>query len=357
MTLLSLVVVSYRSAALAREAIAGFRSGAEAAGEPAEVVVVENSGEAEAFRAVADLTLDPGRNLGFAGGLNAGIAAARGDLLFLANPDLVFRPGSIAALAAAVRGGREPVAAGPSFFLDDAMTIHAPPAEEPHPFDLLRRRISMNPRASDRPFRRRLRRALAAADAAARGEVRRAPALSGALVATTRGTLERVGPFDDAYPLYYEENDWQRRLRAAGGTLLTVGSARVVHRFGRSTRQEPRSAAWFAESERRYFGRHFGERGRRGLDALAAVSPWPKPAPEFLGAAALGWPARGAVGVAISTLPWFSPFAWAPLPEGSSSWRPPAGFVEGLGGPCYARAVDPATAEVLAEATLSTPLA
>lgn len=351
--MISLVVVSYRSSALAREAIAGFRSGAEAAREPAEVVVVENSGEAEAFRGVADLTLDPGRNLGFAGGLNAGIAAARGNLLFLANPDVVFHPGAVAALAAVVRGGREPVAAGPAFFLDDAMTIHSPAAEEPHPFDLARRRISMNPATAERPFRRRLRRALAAADATARGEVRRAPALSGALVATTRGTLELVGPFDDGYPLYYEENDWQRRLRAAGGTLLTAGSARIVHRFGRSTRQEPRSAAWFAESERRYFARHFGERGSRGLDSLAAVSPWTKPAPAPLGTGALTWTARGAVGVAISTLPWFSPLAWAPLPKGSSSWRPPAGFVEGLGGPCYARAVDPATAEVLFEATLS----
>ena len=348
--MISLVIVSYRSAALAREAIAGFRSDAEAAREPAEVVVVENSGEAEAFRGVADLTLDPGRNLGFAGGLNAGIAAARGDLLFLANPDLVFRPGSVAALAAAMHANREPLAAGPAFFLDDAMTIHAPPAEEPHPFDLARRRLSMNPATAERPFRRRLRRALAAADATARGgEVRRASALSGALVATTRGTLERVGPFDDGYPLYYEENDWQRRLRAAGGTLLRAGSARVVHRFGRSARQEPRSAAWFAESERRYFERHFGEVGRLGLDALASVSPWPKPASPPLGAEALEWAARGAVGVAISTLPWFSPFAWAPLPEGSVSWRPPAGFVEGLGVPCYARAVDPATAEVLSE--------
>jgi N-acetylglucosaminyl-diphospho-decaprenol L-rhamnosyltransferase len=350
---ISLVVVSYRSAALAHETIAGFRSDAEAAREPAEVVVVENSGDAEAFRGVADLTLDPGRNLGFAGGLNGGVAASRGDLLFLANPDLVFRPGSVAALATAVRGGREPLAAGPAFFLDDAMTIHTPPAEEPHPFDLVRRRISMNPATADRPFRRCLRRALAAANSTARGEVRRAPALSGALVATTRGTLERVGPFDDGYPLYYEENDWQRRLRAAGGTLLRAGSARVVHRFGRSTRQEPRSAAWFAESERRYFARHFGERGLRELDALASVPPWPKPAPVPLGAGALEWAARGAVGVAISTLPWFSPFAWAPLPEGSASWRPPAGFVEGLGGPCYARAVDPATGRVLAEGALS----
>jgi hypothetical protein len=314
--------------------------------------VVENSGEAAAFSGVADVTLDLGRNLGFAGGLNAGIAAARGDVLFLANPDLVFRPGSVAALAAAVRGARGPVAAGAAFFLDDAMTIQAPPAEEPHPFDLVRRRISMNPATAERPFRRRLRRALAAADAVARGEIRRAPALSGALVATARRTLQSVGSFDEGYALYYEENDWQRRLRALGGVLLHVGAARVVHRFGRSARQEPRSAAWFAESERRYFARHFGERGRKGLEALAASPPWPKATPAPLETGALEWAARRSVGIAISTLPWFSPFAWVPLHEGASSWRPPVGFVEGLDAPCYARAVDPVTLEILAEGAL-----
>jgi len=349
---ISLVVVSYRSAALAREAIASFRGDAAAAGEAAEVVVVENSGEAGAFRGVADVVLDPGRNLGFAGGLNAGISAARGDLLFLANPDLVFRPGSVAALAAAVRGAPGPVAAGPAFFLDDGMTIQGPPAEEPHPFDLVRRRISMDPAASGRPFRRRLRRVLAAADAIARGETRSAPALSGALVATARGTLGTVGPFDEGYPLYYEENDWQRRLRLAGGALLTVAASRVVHRFGRSTSRESRSAAWFAESERRYFARHFGERGSRGLAALSAVPPWTQAAPAPLGARALEWAARGAAGIAISPLPWFSPFAWAPLPDGASSWRPPAGFAEELGVTLYVRAVDPSAGEILGEATI-----
>ncbi len=356
MRLISAVVVSYRSAGLAARAIESLGADAAASGLALETIAVVNSGDKEealSLERAADRVVDPGRNLGFAGGLNAGLAVARGEVLFLANPDLVFAPGSVAALAGAARKAGDMGAAGPAFFADDAMAIHLPPAEEPHPFDLARRGLSTDPATSERPFRRRLRRVLRAVGETERGETAKAEALSGALVVTTRRTLDRVGPFDEGYALYYEENDWQRRLRALGGTLLRVGASRVIHRYARSTRQEPRAAAWFAESERRFFTAHFGEWGAAGLDALAAAPPWRKPAPPPLGTEALEWDARGATGIALSPLPWFSPFAWIPLPAGAGSWRPPSGFAEGLGVPCYVRAVSQATGRVLAEGTLS----
>jgi N-acetylglucosaminyl-diphospho-decaprenol L-rhamnosyltransferase len=353
---ISFVVVSYRSAALARKAIESFRLSARKAGELTEVVAVENSAraaEAAALASVADRTLSPGRNLGFAGGLNAGLEVARGDVLFLSNPDLVFAPGSVAPLAAAVREESGLAAAGPAFFLDEAMTIHLPPAEEPHPFDLVRRRLSMDPATTERAFRRRLRRVLRMVRETERGETARTESLSGALVVTTRRTIQSVGLFDEGYPLYYEENDWQRRLRAAGGILLRLGASRVIHRYGQSSRQEPRASGWFAESERRYFTRHFGARGTAVLETLAAAPPWRKPAPPPLEEGALRWVGRGKAGVALSPFPWFSPFAWVSLPAGASTWRPPAGLTEDLVGPCYARVLDPATGRVLAEATVS----
>jgi N-acetylglucosaminyl-diphospho-decaprenol L-rhamnosyltransferase len=352
---ISAVLVSYRSASLARVAIDSFRRDAARAGESAEIVVVENSAdpaEADLLAAVADRMVAPGRNLGFAGGLNAGLSVARGDPVFLANPDLVLSPGSVGALSQAVRSGGL-VASGPAFFADDGMTIHLPPAEEPHPFDLCRRRLSMDPATCGGPFRRRLRRVLDAVEKTERGETVRAEALSGALVVTTRETLDRVGPFDDGFALYFEENDWQRRLRTAGGTLLRVGAARVVHRYAQSTRRESRAAGWFAESERRYFLRHFGTRGIEALGRLAGTPPWRNPPPQPSQDGTLRWLARDSVGVALSPFPWFSPFAWVALAAGSVSWTPPADFIESLGGPCFARAVDSARGEILAEAALS----
>jgi GT2 family glycosyltransferase len=343
MPLISAVIVSWKSAALARAAIESLREDANASGLSLETIAVVNSGdplEVEELAAYADRVVDPGRNLGYAGGLNAGVRAGRGAVCVLANPDLVVRAGALAALVTEARGGL--AAAGPAFFLDEEGTIHLPPSEEPHPLSVMRGRLSGMPSA----FRRQLRRGLRAAGEAARGETRSVSALSGALVAVSRETLERVGDFDEGYALYYEENDWQRRLRNSGGRLVRVGAAHVVHRYNQSARLEPRAAAWFEASERRYFGTHFGARGLRALEGRPArPSADAAPAPLAGGVLRLAAPAI----VALSPLADFASFAVVPR-SAAGAWRPPDDVLSGFGGATwYARAVDPATLEVLSE--------
>jgi GT2 family glycosyltransferase len=348
MPVISVVVVSYRSGALAARAFESLRQDAAGSGLSLETIAVVNSldaGEARALESAADRVLVPGRNLGYAGGLNAGLASASGEVLVLSNPDILVRPGALLALAGAARSG--PVAAGPAFFLDEGETIHMPPAGEPHPFALARRRLAGAPAA----FRRALRRAVAAAEEATRGETRSVRALSGALMAVSRGTLERAGAFDEGYALYFEENDWQRRLRTLGGTLLRVGAARVVHAYNRSARLEPRAAAWFAASERRYFTTYFGARGAAALDSLASGAPAP-PTPAPLADGVLRFTAPAAA-IALSPLADFGSFAFIPRAEGGA-WRPPDDVRAGFGNATWcARAIDPVTGRVLAEGALS----
>ena len=350
--MISLVLVSYRSAPLAERAAATFREDARAAGEPAEVVAVVNSGdpdEACLLAATCDRVVDPGTNLGYAGGLNAGIAAARGDLLVLSNPDVAFLPGSVGALAAAARRGVD-VIAGPAFFWDDAATLLLPPMEMPSPVEVLRRVLSRDETRGGRAFRRAARRALVLEGAVRRGEEVAADSLSGAVMVATRSTVGRLGPLDERYRLYYEENDWQRRLLARGGRLVAAGGARVVHRYAQSSRREPRADGWFRESERLYFETHFGAAGRRVLDRTAertAVSP-PLPAP----ASALEWAGRSVL-VAVSPVPWFRPFILARPAAGASSFVLPAEIAGAHAGtPWFARAFDAATFATLSEARL-----
>jgi len=350
--MISAVVVSYRSQSLAARALESLRVDAAETGLALETIAVVNSADPEEARALAsaaDRVVIPGRNLGFAGGLNAGLEVARGEILVLANPDVVVRAGTLAALAAEARGTL--VAAGPTLFLDERETLHLPPAEEPHPFELARRRLAG---AGAGAVFRRFGRARRAAEGAERRETRPATALSGAFVAVSRRTLERIGTFDEGYALYFEENDWQRRLRRAGGRLARVGEARVVHRYNQSARLEPLAASWFAASERRYFETHFPARGPRALEVLAAAASARAAGTSALAPLANGVLSFGATSAAVALSPVsdFGAFA-LDLHASGGSWQPPEDVRRGFGGASwYARAVDLDTLEIVAEGVL-----
>lgn len=348
----SAVLVSYRSGALAARAVASFRAESARAGLTGEAVVVVNSddpGEAAALGEVADRVVVPGANLGYAGGLNAGVAAARGEVLLLSNPDVAFLPGSVAALVAAAKEGGFAVA-GPALVWDEAARLLLPPAEEPRPAALLRRALAGRPGAAARLFRRELRRALVQEALVRAARTAEASGLSGALMAVTRATFERAGSFDERYPLYYEENDWQHRVRRAGGRLLFVGGAQVVHRHAQSARKEPQAESWFRESERRYFETHFGEAGRRALERAAAVAVVPEPAE----ADGVEWEPGREVLVAVSPFPGLLPFVLCRPEAGETSFSLPEEIRRDHGGAAwFARVVDAGTFDTVAEAKLA----
>jgi N-acetylglucosaminyl-diphospho-decaprenol L-rhamnosyltransferase len=346
----SAVIVCYRSGGFTKRAIASLRKAAQDSGKACEVVCVVNSGdgeEADALRPIADRVLVPSRNLGFAGGLNVGVEAAGGDPVLLSNPDVVYLPGSVDALVAA-SPVEEAVASGPSLWADEGATLIYPWGEEPHPRELARRRLSRTAAGQEGVFQRSLRRSLRSLSQFGRGETVAVRSLRGVAVLSTRRALRVAGPFDEGYPLYYEENDWQWRLLRLGGRLAWASASRVVHRHGRSARLEARSREWFAASERRYFAAHFGARGSAALDALAAAGP-PDPVPSGRAAREGEVPLSGdAAFVALSPDPTMVPFLLAEVDGRRGTWQVPADFSRGLEGEeWYARTIR-------AEALLST---
>src|SRR3954468_14220686 len=90
MTSISLLVINYRSAHLAPGAI---RTARASSSVPLQVIVVDNScqsEEAESLRPIADVMIAAPRNLGYAGGINAGRRACDGDVIVVSNPDVRF---------------------------------------------------------------------------------------------------------------------------------------------------------------------------------------------------------------------------------------------------------------------------
>jgi GT2 family glycosyltransferase len=216
--------------------------------------------------------IDPGTNLGYAGGVNLGVARSSAEMVVLMNPDVLVLPGCLAALAEALQSGA--AVAGPRFFWDAGQRMLLPPAEPRTRRDELLAVLAKRGPGWALRARRRWRRH------ARRHWLAQRPlpshALSGSLLALRRSAWERVGPFDERFRLYFEETDWLERARRQGLTAWYVPAARAVHLHDQSAMREPRSRQWFEESARRFRELHYGAWFAgliEGLDGRLPKSP------------------------------------------------------------------------------------
>jgi GT2 family glycosyltransferase len=356
--LLSAVVVNYRSAALAASCVASLRREAAADGVPLEVVVVDNSADPEERQLLGALDgaryLPLEENAGYAGGLARGAAAAAGDVLLLANPDLLLTHGALAPLLAALERP-DAGAAGPRFTWDEEGRWLLPPLFVPTPGGEVAKILARSRLGFRGPLHRAWRAvALPQWEASVTTNV---PALVGALVAVPRRTWEEVGPFDARYPLYYEDTDWFARLARAGRKAYLVPGARVVHLHGQSTGRASESAlASFLASERRYFDLHFSAPGRALRAAAAALLPAaPFPGlPDRAPPVRLEWRARGRVLAELTTVPEGVPAAGR-FVEGSTLELSAADWERLPCGPVFLRVSERDSGRIVAETAFRKP--
>jgi GT2 family glycosyltransferase len=189
----------YLAAAL--ESVAG-----QASRHDAEIVVIEDDpADAETERLAAShgaRYVALGRPRGLNVARNAAVDAAAGELLCFLDDDVAAWPEWLAALLAAAAGHPEHEAfGGPIRARLEGTNLHAC-GREPLPVTTL----DLGPADRD------------------------AELVWGANLALRRSALARVGPFDAARSGPGDEEEWERRLRAAGGRILYVAAAGVDHR-------------------------------------------------------------------------------------------------------------------------------
>ncbi|HUR81675.1 MAG TPA: glycosyltransferase [Thermoanaerobaculia bacterium] len=251
--MISLLVVNYRSAALAAEAVRSARSSTNA-----QVVIVDNScdaSEAAALRDLADVLIVSQTNRGYAGAINDGRRACTGDVIVISNPDVIFAPRAIELLAAAL--GAKTAVAGPALYWDDAHQWHLPPG------DLLTAREKIDQVLASRSAKwrqqrdeRRFRKRVAFWSVTETTPVRM---LSGAVMAVRAADFDALGGFDERFPLYFEETDFLRRVSEHRKRIAYVPAAKVRHIYNQSASHDSgAAAARYAESEWKYLEKWCG---------------------------------------------------------------------------------------------------
>jgi GT2 family glycosyltransferase len=264
---LAIVLVHYHTARLAVAAYKALEADLRTSDLEADWILVDNGSSEEDREILASLNvrrLEPGANLGYAGGANLGVRATDAEAVFLMNPDVEVLPGCTLALLDVLATGV--AAAGPRFYWDAGRRFLLPPTECQTRHDELQRlaaeRGEFWERRARRSWRRHARRFWTARESF------RCYELSGALLAFRRDAWEEVGGFDEGYALYFEETDFLERLRRRGQEAVFVPRAEAVHLYAQSTIAEPRAAGWFVESHRRFRRRFYGKAFTAVLELL-----------------------------------------------------------------------------------------
>jgi glycosyltransferase involved in cell wall biosynthesis/GT2 family glycosyltransferase len=245
------VVVAYGAPHLLRQALAPLVG-------KFPLTVVDNSSLPE-IREITELAggryLDPGRNGGFAAGVNHALAhrQAPGADVLLLNPDAVVSPDDVAVLQRALHAGPRIASVGPAQ-VDQVGT----PARVVWPYP--------SPVATW-------------IEAVGLARFRRTPParsfVVGSVLMLRADALTDVGGLDERFFLYAEETDWAYRANRRGWRHVAVPAARAVHVGGATSTDPARREVHFHASLERFLRKHHGALGwqvaRAGAIAGAAT--------------------------------------------------------------------------------------
>lgn len=275
------VIVSYRSANLAVQAIRSLEGERSSPDIRIRLVVVDNDSgdycdiadaiDRNAWSSWVTLVKAP-RNGGFAYGNNLGLrtayAGAAPNYIYLLNPDAEIRPGAVSVLAkfleenpdAGIAGSRIVNMDGSDWsiaFRFPGMISEFEGGLEVGVITRLLRRYTVARKMGRTP--------------------QQVGWICGASMMIRPAVVERVGGFDENYFLYFEETDFCLRAKREGFSTWYVPESQVMHIRGQSTRVTDLSIGpkrfptyWF-ESRRRFFVRTYGFWRSIAIDVMAIV--------------------------------------------------------------------------------------
>jgi GT2 family glycosyltransferase len=220
--LASVIIVNYNGCRFLADCLRSV--GDQELGEPFEVILVDNASTdgsvdfvKQEFPDVRLVLAD--KNLGFAGGNNLGMRAARGRHIVLLNNDTQVRAGWLQALVTAAE--QNPAAgaiAAKLLFVDPPNTIQNAGSL-----------LLSDGSGADRGFRE--------PDRSQYDTAEEVFGACGASVLYRRQMLEDVGLFDETFFMYYEDTDLNWRMRLRGWSVLYEPTAVVDHVHAGSSRE------------------------------------------------------------------------------------------------------------------------
>lgn len=230
--LLSIIIVNYRTGPLTRVLI---KSLLPQVGENMEIIVVDNNSRDESVGFLRSdfpdiRVVENEMNVGFAGGVNAGIRAATGKYYLILNPDMVALPGALKTLVKFMETHPEVGMAGGKL-VSPAGKLQYSCFRFYRPMTILYRRTMLGKTPSGKQELVRFE-----MHDYERLTIREVDWLQGSCMMVRRAAVDEVGLMDEErFFMYFEDVDWCRRLWQAGWKVMFVPEAEFSHFHQRSS--------------------------------------------------------------------------------------------------------------------------
>jgi GT2 family glycosyltransferase len=250
---ISIVIVNWNTRDLLRDCLNSVF--AEPTALLLEVIVVDNNSSDDSVEMVrrefpqAHLIQNQ-KNIGFAAANNLALPLCRADKVLLLNSDTVVVANALRTLVD---------------FLDrhPSAGAVAPKLEQSHAVDILGcgRQLSLRTAANHWLFLARLFPGVRACEGVYyyRGKhddrVREVEWISGACMLVRRSVIDQVGPLDEQWFMYAEDQEWCARMKKSGWKIFHIPAALVEHRHGASLEQNPNIAVLPLKANRDLFVR------------------------------------------------------------------------------------------------------
>jgi GT2 family glycosyltransferase len=214
--LVSIISINYDQPGVTCELLASLR---QLTYSNYEIIVVDNASPTRSPNAIAEQfpavhLIRSGHNLGFAGGNNLGVAAAKGKYVLFLNNDTEVEPGLLEPLVALFESNPQAGIASPKivFYHSDHLIQYAG-CEGINPWTGRGRTIGN--REPDR---------------GQHNGTHTTSLAHGAAMMLPMRVIREVGLMPELYFLYYEEHDWCQMVLRAGYQCHYVGSTTVYHK-------------------------------------------------------------------------------------------------------------------------------
>jgi N-acetylglucosaminyl-diphospho-decaprenol L-rhamnosyltransferase len=245
---LSIIIVSWNTADLLADCLRSLL--AEPDSTDSEIIVVDNGstdGSAEmAQREFPRVMLILNQyNLGFARANNQGIRTSRGEFLLLLNSDTVVPPMVLPALVAFMEEHPAAGVCSPRLLRPDGRPQAFAFGSDPtlsylwrRGANYLLRRRPLHDWSTDR--------------------LQEADWVSGACLLVRRAAIEQVGSLDEAFFMYFEDNDWCLRMRKARWRVYYNPQVSITHIGGQSLARNPAAHQAYYRSLKYFYSKHYG---------------------------------------------------------------------------------------------------